>query len=335
MEPVRWGVLSTAKIAREKVIPSMQNSPNCQVQAIASRDLNKAKQVANELNIPKSYGHYEELLNDPQIEAIYNPLPNHLHVPWSIRAANAGKHVLCEKPISMDADELKDLMRARDANNVLIQEAFMPRHHPQWKRVKSLLQEGMLGDVCAVQAAFSYHNTNPDDIRNQSDIGGGGLYDIGSYCIALTRFVYDKPPLRVIAAMSFDEVFGTDRLTSAIMDFGEGKHSTFICGTQMTRHQGITILGTKNWIRIRCPFAMPDDWKAAIDIGENIYPGAGIKVTEEFPKIAQYLLQAEHFGAKIRNKETEDYPLEDALENMKAIDALFRSAKTTKWVAVG
>ena len=144
MEPVRWGVLSTAKIAREKVIPSMQNSPNCQVQAIASRDLNKAKQVANELNIPKSYGHYDELLNDPQIEAIYNPLPNHLHVPWSIRAANAGKHVLCEKPISMDADELKDLMRARNANNVLIQEAFMPRHHPQWKRVKSLVQEGML-----------------------------------------------------------------------------------------------------------------------------------------------------------------------------------------------
>ena len=334
MDPVKWGVLSTAKIARERVIPSMQKSPLCRVHAIASRDLEKANLIGDSLGIDKRYGNYEQLLNDPEIEAIYNLLPNHLHVPWSIHAANAGKHVLCEKPISLNANEVGHLIRARDTNKVLIEEAFMPRHHPQWKRVRTLLQEGAVGEIRAVQAAFSYHNINPSDVRNQSDIGGGGLYDIGSYCIALTRFVFDQTPLRVTTTMDVDSSFGVDRLSSAILDFGEGRHSTLICGTQMARHQGFVIVGTKNWIRINCPFAMPDDWKATIDIGENTFPGASVAKSEVFPESDQYLLQSQNFAAKIRNEEKEDYPLEDALENMKVIDALFRAAQTAKWEPV-
>ena len=312
----------------------MQKSPLCRVHAIASRDLEKANLIGDSLGIDKRYGNYEQLLNDPEIEAIYNPLPNHLHVPWSIHAANAGKHVLCEKPISLNANEVGHLIRARDTNKVLIEEAFMPRHHPQWKRVRTLLQEGAVGEIRAVQAVFSYHNINPSDVRNQSDIGGGGLYDIGSYCIALTRFVFDQTPLRVTTTMDVDSSFGVDRLSSAILDFGEGRHSTLICGTQMARHQGFVIVGTKNWIRINCPFAMPDDWKATIDIGENTFPGAAVAKSEIFPESDQYLLQSQNFAAKIRNEKKEDYPLEDALENMKVIDALFRAAQTAKWEPV-
>ena len=334
MIPVKWGVLSTAKIGRERVIPSMQKGPLCDIHGISSRESAKAREVASTLGIGKTYGSYEELLADPIIEAVYNPLPNHLHVPWSIRAAEAGKHVLCEKPIAMNATETRELIKARDRCGVLIEEAFMPRHHPQWKRVRQLLQEGKVGEVRAIQAAFSYHNINPSDVRNQADIGGGGLYDIGSYCITLTRYVFEAPPLRVIALIDWDPQFRTDKLTGAILDFGEGRQANFICGTQMTRYQGLTILGTKSWIRIDCPFAMPEDWRAKIEIGANIMPGSAVDTTEVFDPIEQYMLQGEEFSKRIRTGGDSMFPLEDALENMKVIDALFRSAKSQSWEIV-
>ena len=334
MKPVRWGVLSTAKIGRDRVIPAMQQSPLCDIHAIASRDVTKARRTADELGIERSYGSYEELLANPEIEAIYNPLPNHLHVPWSIKAAEAGKHVLCEKPIAMTATEAGELVAARDSHGVLIEEAFMPRHHPQWKRVRSLLRSGTVGEVRAVQAAFSYHNINPDDVRNQAQIGGGGLYDIGSYCITLTRYAFEAAPKRVSALIDRDPTFDTDRLTGAIMDFGDGRQASFVCGTQMARYQGLIIFGTKSWIRVDCPFAMPGDWRARIEVGANIYPGAPVGETEEFEATEQYMLQGEDFSSRLRTRTPGDFPLEDAVLNMEVIDAIFRSGESHSWETV-
>ncbi|HIB17638.1 MAG: 1,5-anhydro-D-fructose reductase [Alphaproteobacteria bacterium MarineAlpha9_Bin5] len=334
MKPVRWGVLSTAKIGRERVIPAMQQSPLCDIHAIASRDPMKARRTANELGIEKSYGSYEELLADPEIEAIYNPLPNHLHVPWSIKAAQTRKHVLCEKPIAMTATEAGELVAARDSYGVLIEEAFMPRHHPQWKRVRSLLRNGTIGEARAVQAVFSYHNINPDDVRNQAEIGGGGLYDIGSYCITLTRYAFEAAPKRVSALIDRDPTFGTDRLTGAIMDFGNGRLASFVCSTQMARHQSLLILGTKSWIRVNCPFAMPPDWRPQIEIGVNVSPPATVGETEEFEPTEQYMLQGEDFSNRLRTGTVSEFPLEDAVENMEVIDAIFRAAKSHSWETV-
>ena len=334
MNPVRWGVLSTAKIARERVIPAMQQSPLCDIEAIASRDPTKARESAKLLGIPKNYGSYEELLANSDIEAIYNPLPNHMHVPWSIKAAEAGKHVLCEKPIALTANEARTLLAARDKYGVLIEEAFMPRHHPQWKRVRELLSLGKIGDVRAVQAAFSYHNVDPMDVRNQVKIGGGGLYDIGSYCITLTRYAFEAAPKRVSALIDRDPTFGTDRLTGAIMDFGDGRQASFVCGTQMARYQGLIIFGTKSWIRVDCPFAMPSDWSARIEVGANIYPGAPVGETEEFEATEQYMLQGEDFSSRLRTRTPGDFPLEDAVLNMEVIDAIFRSGESHSWETV-
>ena len=335
MNPVRWGVLSTAKIARERVIPAMQQSQLCDIRGIASRDPAKAKKTADDLGIKNTYDSYEELIADPEIEAVYNPLPNHLHVPWSIRAAEAGKHVLCEKPIAMTASEARDLITTRDKCGVLIEEAFMPRHHPQWKKVRALLNGGKIGEVRAVQAAFSYHNVDPMDVRNQVKIGGGGLYDIGSYCITLTRYAFECAPSRVCAIIDYDPTYKTDRLTGAIMDFGGGRQASFLCGTQMARYQGLVIFGTKSWIRVDCPFAMPGDWRARIEIGANIYPGAPVGETEEFEATDQYMLQGEDFSSRLRTRTVGDFPLEDAVLNMEVIDAIFQSGQSHSWETIG
>ena len=223
MQPVKWGVISTAKIGTEKVIPAMQRGELCDIVAIASRDQARARETADGLGIPKAYGSYEELLADPEIEAIYNPLPNHMHVPWSIKAAEAGKHVLCEKPVSLTADEARTLVEARDRTGVLITEAFMVRSHPQWLRVRELIRGGRIGELRAVQGFFSYFKLDPDNIRNKADIGGGGIYDIGCYPVVGARFVFEAEPRRVVALIDRDPGMKIDRLTSAILDFGEGK----------------------------------------------------------------------------------------------------------------
>src|SRR4051794_14709980 len=216
---LKWGILGAAKIARTKVIPAMQKSDRCEILGLASRDSATAKASAEALGISKAYGSYEEMLADPQIEAIYNPLPNHLHVPWSIRAARAGKHVLCEKPIGLSAAEGRALIAARDETGVKIGEAFMVRTHPQWIRVRELVRSGELGELRSVVCAFSYFKWDLNDIRAKAEWGGGGLLDIGCYPIQLSRFVFEQEPVRVAGIVNLDPDMGVDRLTSGILEF--------------------------------------------------------------------------------------------------------------------
>jgi predicted dehydrogenase len=256
---VRWGVLSTANIGVKKVIPAMQAGRYCEMVAIASRDRAVARAVADQLGIPKAYGSYEELLADPEIDAVYIPLPNHLHVPWSIRALEAGKHVLCEKPIGLSSAEGQSLLdAARQHPRLKVMEAFMYRHHPQWQRARKLVQEGEIGDLRTIQAFFAYYNADPGNIRNQAEIGGGGLMDIGCYCISLSRFLFAAEPLRVLGILEYDPAFQTDRLASAILDFGRGT-STWTCSTQLAYYQRVNILGTEGRVEIQIPFNAPPD----------------------------------------------------------------------------
>ena len=330
MNPVRWGILSTAKIGLQKVIPAMQQSDTCEIRAIASRDLSAARSVASTLGIPVAYGSYDELLADSEIEAIYNPLPNHLHVPLSIQAAEAGKHVLCEKPIALDANEANKLIEARDRAGVLIQEAFMVRYHPQWLRVRDLVRNGRIGTLRAVQGFFSYNNRDPKNIRNIADIGGGGLYDIGCYPITGARFVFEGEPARVMGLIERDPEWGIDRLTSAILEFAGG-HATFTCSTQIVPYQRIHFFGTSGRIEIEIPFNAPPDRPCRIFIDDGKQLGnLGVQI-EELPTTDQYTAQGEAFSAAIRSGEALEFPLENAIDGMRIIDAVFRSAETSRW----
>lgn len=330
MKPVRWGILSTAKIGLQKVIPAMQRSETCEIRAIASRDLSAAQAAARALGIPVAYGSYDELLADGEIEAIYNPLPNHLHVPLSIRAAEAGKHVLCEKPIALDANEARTLIEARDRTGVLIQEAFMVRYHPQWLRVRELVRNGRIGTLRSVQGFFSYNNRDPKNIRNMADIGGGGLYDIGCYPITGARFVFEDEPARVMGLIERDPEWGIDRLTSAILEF-PGGHATFTCSTQIVPYQRIHFFGTAGRIEVEIPFNAPPDRPCRIFIDDGKQLGnAGVQV-EELPTTDQYTVQGEVISGAIRSGEPLEFPLENALDGMRIIDAVFRSAKTGHW----
>ena len=327
---VRWGVLGVARIATEKVVPAMQRGEWSDVVAIASRDRGKAEKAAGQLGIPKAYGSYEELLGDPEVEAIYNPLPNHLHVSWSIKAAEAGKHVLCEKPIAMNVAECRLLMEARERTGVKIGEAFMVRTHPQWLRARELVRSGEIGTLRAIVGGFSYFNRDPKNIRNVPEFGGGGLMDIGCYPITTSRFLFGEEPARVMGLVENDPDMGTDRLASAILDF-PGGHAVLSCSTQMVPHQRMQILGTRGRIEIGIPFNAPPDRPTRIwvDIGGDL-KGSGLR-TEEFPVCDQYTIQGDRFSQAIREGGEVPVPLEDAIRNMAVIEALFRSAKTGGW----
>jgi predicted dehydrogenase len=330
MQPVTWGILSTAKIGVQKVIPAMQKGKLSRIAAIASRNLEQAKRTADRLGIPKAYGSYEELLADPEIEAVYNPLPNHLHVPWSVKAAEAGKHVLCEKPVALTAPEAQTLIEARDRAKVLIQEAFMVRLHPQWRRARELVREGRIGKLRVIQGLFSYHNIDPNNIRNKADIGGGALYDIGCYPIVTSRFLYESEPARVVGLIDRDPEMKTDRLTGALLDFPQGQAS-FICSTQLVPYQRMQILGTKGRIEVQIPFNAPPDKPCRIFVDDNSALGDASAVAETFDVCDQYTLQGDVFSEHIRGGEPLEFPLEDAVKNMRVIDAVFRSAKTRAW----
>jgi predicted dehydrogenase len=323
---VRWGVLSTAKIGMEQVIPAMQSGKYCEITAIASRNLNKAQAVAKQLGIPKAYGSYEELLADPDIDAVYIPLPNHLHVPWSIKALDAGKHVLCEKPISLTTAQAQELLDAAQKRPQLkVMEAFMYRHHPQWQRARELVAEGKIGDLRTIQSFFSYYNADPDNIRNKADIGGGGLMDIGCYCISLSRFIFDAKPQRVFGIMEYDPQFNTDRLTSGILDFGRGT-STFTCSTQLMPYQRVNIFGTEGRVEIEIPFNAPTDRPC------KMWHQHGTKIDEILLDVCnQYTIQGDLFSQAVRNDTDVPTPLEDAVANMKVIEALVQSAKSGTW----
>src|SRR5205807_8573273 len=255
---VKWGVLGVASIATRKVIPGMQKGALSEIAAIASRDLKKAEAAAKELGIAKAYGSYEELLGDKEIEAVYNPLPNHLHVPWTVKAAEAGKHVLCEKPIALNAQEAIQLRRTRDRTGVKIEEAFMVRTHPQWIRVLELINAGRIGEVRSVMGHFSYNNPDPQNIRNIAEIGGGGLMDIGCYLIFFSRLIFQDEPKRVVGLIREDPATRTDVLTSALLDFARGQ-AAFTCGTRMTAFQRVEIVGTLGRIEIQIPVNAPPD----------------------------------------------------------------------------
>ncbi len=317
-EKVRWGVLGAAKIATTKVIPAMQGGEWSEVVGIASRDLEKARRVAAELGIPKAYGSYEELLADPAIEALYNPLPNHLHVPWSIRAAEAGKHVLCEKPIALSVGECRTLMDARDRTGVRIGEAFMVRTHPQWVRTREIVRSGEIGDLRVVMVAFSYFNRDAGNIRNKADIGGGALMDIGCYAIQVSRFLFGEEPVRVTGSMELDPDFGTDRLTSAILDFPSGQ-CVFTCSTQLVPYQRVQVLGTKGRVEVEIPFNAPPDRPTRIFIDNHV---------EEFAVCDQYTIQGDLFSRAVREGGEVPTPLEDSLGNMTVIEKLVRAAKS-------
>jgi predicted dehydrogenase len=329
---VRWGVLGVAKIATQKVIPAMQKGASSEITAIASRTLTKAQQSAAALNIPKAYGTYEDLLADPEIDAIYNPLPNHLHVPWSIRAAEAGKHVLCEKPISLTVAECRTLMEARDRTGVKIGEAFMVRTHPQWLRAREIVKSGLIGDLRAVMCGFSYFNRDAANVRNVAEWGGGGLMDIGCYPIQISRFLFGEEPIRAVGKLEFDPDYHTDRLSSAILDFPAGQ-CVFTCSTQMVPYQRVQIFGTKGRVEVEIAFNAPPDrpCRIFIDNGADVF-GTGIKA-EEIPICDQYTIQGDRFSEAIREGGEVPTPLEDSLANMQVIEALFRSAKDNSWVA--
>ena len=327
---VSWGVLSVAKIGLDQVLPAMQRGDVARIDAIASRDLSRAKAAAAKLGVAKAYGSYEELLADPTIEAIYNPLPNELHVEWTVRALEAGKHVLCEKPIALSAAEAETLIAARARTGKLVAEAFMVRHHPQWRRAREIVRSGAIGEARAIQTFFAYRLLDPANIRNRPP-GGGGLYDIGCYAIATARYAFAAEPTRVVAALDVDPAFGTDRLASALIEFPGGRHLTFTAATQLPNLQRVTIAGEKGRVEVAIPFNAPNDRPTRITIDSGVdLVGGGARV-EEFPVCDQYALQGDAFSRAILGEGPLEFPIEDAIANMKVIDAAFRSAKSGAW----
>ncbi len=326
MKPVKWGIISTANIGMEKVIPGMMKSADVSVVAISSRNLKNAKAAAKKLGIAKAFGSYEEMLADPEIEAVYNPLPNHLHVPLTLAAAKAGKHVLCEKPIAINAKEAGQLKKV--PKGIHVAEAFMVRHARQWIEARKIVLGGKIGDLRAMQVFFAYHNIDPKNVRNILDIGGGGLLDIGCYPITVSRFIFGSEPKRVVGTFDRDPKFKTDRTMGGLADYGNGCHLSFSISTQSAPFQRVHVVGTKGRIEIEIPFNAPPD-------KPNRYFVQGMKMDvgrwHELPVSDQYQLQAEAFGRIIRGKEISVWGVDDAIMNMRIIDAYFRSEKSGKW----
>ncbi|MBV9301948.1 MAG: Gfo/Idh/MocA family oxidoreductase [Acidobacteriaceae bacterium] len=330
---VRWGVLSGAGIAMKKVIPAMRKGERTEIVAIASRDGERAREAAARLGIWKAYGSYEELLADEQVEAVYNPLPNHLHVPWSIKAAEAGKHVLCEKPIAMSVEEADRLIAVRDRMHVKIGEAFMVRTHPEWLRAREIVRSGRTGALQAVTSTFSYFNRDPKNIRNMRETGGGALMDIGCYPITMARFLFDREPVRAASAIERDPEMRIDRLSSAILDFAPGQ-AIFTCSTQMVPFQRMQILGTHGRIEIEIPYNIPPDRPTRIFIDDGSELAGRSARAEEFATCDQYTVQGDLFSKAIQEDSDVPVPLEDARANMAAIEAVFRAAGTGRWETV-
>jgi predicted dehydrogenase len=327
-------VLGVAKIATVKVIPGMQQGQFSAVAAIASRSLDRAKEAAAALGIPKAYGSYEALLEDPDVDAIYNPLPNHLHVSWSIRAAEHGKHVLCEKPIALSAAEARQLLEVRDRTGVKMQEAFMVRTHPQWLRARAIVREGRVGEIRAMTGAFSYFNNDPLNIRNVPAMGGGALMDIGCYLVNTSRFIFGREPGRAMGVIDRDPVMQIDRLTSMILDYG-GAHLVGTCSMQMVPFQQIQIFGTRGRIEIVIPFNAPPDrpCRIVVDTGADLFGGGQEHV--DFPTCNQYTIQGDLFSRAILDNADVPEPLEDSVRNMEWIEAVFRSADAGQWQTPG
>jgi predicted dehydrogenase len=333
MAPVRWGVMGAATIALEVVIPELLRSQACQLVAIASRDADKAAAAAARHGIPKSYGAYDDLLADAEVEAVYIPLPNHLHVPWSAKAAAAGKHVLCEKPLALTAAEAETLIAVREATGVLIQEAFVVRTHPQWLRARELIRGGRIGTLRALNCVFSEINDDPANIVNNPDFGGGGLYDLGCYPVTLARFLFEAEPTRAIALTDLDPSFRVDRLAACILEFESGL-ANFVCSPQLVLQHEFQIYGTAGRIEMVSPFNPAPAEPARIRVDDGSKLAGASAVTETVPAVEQYGLEFATFSGAIRAGGGQAISLEDSVLNMRAIDALFRSVESGRWEEV-
>ena len=336
--PVRWGVLGAAGIAVNRAIPATQSAEGCEVVALASRSLEKARAVAADLGIPRAYGSYQELIDDPDVDAVYIPLPNTLHVEWTAKAMAAGKHVLCEKPIAMTASEAETLIAARDASGRLIEEGFPFVNHPQWAYIRQVLRDGVIGRPRAVTGVLAYNNVNPDDLRNDPTQGGGGLYDIGCYLINAARIAFGEEPTRAIGLFEDDPVFGVDRLTSFLLQF-PGGHANLTVTTQggpMTggTHQHFGVVGERGWLRAEFPFSHSTPTECSVFLGDELSRGSIPTHEERFPTVNQYRRQAERFSKLVRGEDAEAWPIENGVANMRVIDALFRSRTSGRWETV-
>lgn len=332
---VRWGILSTANIGVQKVIPGMLKSPHSEVVAIASRDLARAHTAIAHLGLrshARAYGSYEELFADPNVDAIYNPLPNHLHVPMTVAAAKAGKHVLCEKPIALTAAEAEQLRQCPPDR--IVAEAFMVRFHPQWHRAREIARSGELGELRAIRAVFSYYNVDPQNVRNMAEIGGGGIMDIGCYPIVGARFLFEAEPLRVVSLVDRDPNFKTDRLASVVADFGYGRQLSFVCSTQAVPHQSIELLGTKGRVEIIIPFNAPPDTPTAILVDDGTTLDTSLSRREIIRPVDQYAEEAEAFALAVLGEKPLPWGIEDAIQQMRILDAIFESERTEAWAKV-
>src|SRR5688500_3094978 len=312
----------------------MQRSPASRVVAIASRSIEKARAAAEELDMPRAHGSYEELSADSDVEAIYIPLPNHLHVPWSVRAAEAGKHVLCEKPIALTAEEARSLLAARDRHGVQVAEAFMVRAHPQWHEVERLIGAGRIGPLRLVTGHFSYHRRDPSDIRSNRAWGGGALMDIGCYPIFIARWMFGAEPIDVAAMLDRDPDFGIDRLTSGMLRFPNGQ-AVFTCGAQLVPYQRVHLYGERGRVEVEIPFNAPPDAPCRIFVDDGSILGGRSATAIDLPVADQYRLQSERFAAAVRGTGSVPVSVETAVGNMAVIDALFRAAESRRWEPVG
>jgi len=330
MRRVKWGILSTSRFAQTKLLPALRRCEHVELAAIASRDVARARAVAADFAIPRAYGSYDELLADPEVEVIYNPSPNHLHVPWSIKALEAGKHVLCEKPIGLSAAQAQTLLEvSRRHPRLKVMEAFMYRLHPQWQRAVQIVRDGGVGEPVVVQSLFSYFNEDPSNVRNQSDIGGGALMDIGCYTISIARFVFGAEPRRVLGLIDTDPRFGTDRISSALLDFGARRSASFTCSTQLEPYQRAHIIGTTGRVEIEIPYNAPPDRPC------RIWHARGGQTEEiAFDVCDQYTIEGDALSRAVLDDTPVPTPLEDAVCNMRAIDAVFASARSDAWVQV-
>jgi predicted dehydrogenase len=326
IEPVRWGVLSTADIGMSKVIPAMAESEISRVEAIASRSLQPAEAAAADAGIPRAFGSYRELFADPEIEAVYIPLPNNLHPEWTKAAAAAGKHVLCEKPLAMTSDEAREMIVACDEAGVLLMEAFMYRLHPMWVKTKELVDSGAIGELRCVQTIFSYFNDDPANIRNIPEVGGGALYDIGCYAINVSRMLFSSEPTAVRGSVRRDGQLGTDVVTSALLEF-DGGHAVFTCSTQMEADQRVEILGTEGRLVVEIPFNIPVDRPTRVlEVKGGDPPVApGIQI-HEIPAANPYAIQADAFSQAIRSGSPAPLPPDDAVANLEVIERIFADA---------
>lgn len=323
----RWGVLSTAKIARDQLLPALQDCENGVVTAIASREVSRARALADRFGVPHAFGSYEELLESDAVDGVYIPLPTSQHVEWSLKAAEAGKHVLCEKPVALDAGEIGALIEARDKHKVLICEAFMVFYHPQWHKVHQLVADGSIGRLRHVQGAFSYFNTDPQNMRNQLDLGGGGLPDIGVYPTVTTRLATKSEPSRVHANVERDPKFGTDRYASVKADFG-GFELSFYCSTQMALRQFMVFHGEQGFIEVHAPFNSGDYGHAVVSLHNRDHDEAQIF---RFPGCRQYKLEAEAFARAAQGEDEQVFTLENSVLNQKVIDAIYRAGESGTW----